>query len=114
MPGYWDANGNYVSGDVQVRDRLLRIMESGPNGSPSNGKIDITGTAEQSLILNGAPVYLQNVGDSKVYMDNKPGVTSDKWEIMPRMRAGPITARDRLYFMGAGPTTLKFLFVGGT
>lgn len=113
MPGYWDANGNYVSGDVQVRDRLLRIMDSGPSGSSSNGKIVIDGTSEQSLVLNGAPVYLQNVGDAKVYMGNKPGVTADNWEIMPRMRAGPITSKDRLYFLGAGATTLKYLFVGG-
>ena len=115
MPGKWDpSSGEYISNETQVRDRLLRIMDTGPNGTAANGKIDITGTNEQFLVVNGAMVYLHNVGDAKIYMDNKTGVNSDKWEIMPRMRAGPITARDRMYFMGAGPTTLKFLFVGGT
>lgn len=114
MPGGWDpSSGQYISTETQVRDRLLRIMDTGPNGTAANGKIDITGTGEQSLVVNGAMVYLQNVGDNRVYMDGKTGVNADKWEILPRMRVGPITAKDKLFFFGAGASTLKFLFVGG-
>lgn len=113
MPTTWDPDtGLPVEGTVIVRDKVLRIADTSPDGTAANGKITIDGTTEQSITVNGKMLYLQNVGDNKVYMDNKTGVTADKWEIPVRGRVGPITAQSKLYFLGAGATTLKFLFVG--
>ncbi len=112
MSTTWDPDtGLPVERTTIVRDRILRIADTAPDGV-TNGKIVLDGTAEQSLKISGKIVYLQNVGDNKVYMDNKTGVNADKWELPVRGKAGPITATDKMYFNSAGPTTLKYIFVG--
>lgn len=113
MPSTWDKDGKLVDGNFVVIDRILRIEDvAGDGTAKTNGKISIDGVTEQSIEVNGKTLYLQNVGDNKIYMDSKAGVNADKWEIMPRGRLGPITAKDKLYFLGAGVSTLKYLFVG--
>ncbi|MEW4371780.1 hypothetical protein [Paenibacillus kandeliae] len=113
MPTTWDPDtGLPVEGTVIVRDKILRIADSLPDGGTVNGKLAVDNTTEQSLVVNGKIIYLQNVGDNKVYMHNKTGVSEDHWEIPVRGKAGPITATGKLFFKGAGATTLKYIFVG--
>ncbi len=108
----WDRDtGEPINGTTIVRDRILRIADTAPE-NVTNGKIVLDGTTEQSLKISGKIVYLQNVGANILYMDNKTGVNADKWELNVRGKAGPITATDRMYFNSAGPTTLKYIFVG--
>ena len=138
MPSYWDENGNMIDqrvgivggveatlspdttvnvGNIPLRQQVYengyRILEEGPNKSSANGKITIDGSTEQSIQVSGMALYLQNVGDAKVYMDSKPGVNADKWEIVPGRIAGPFSATDKLYFKGAAATVLKYIFVSG-
>lgn len=117
MPGGWGPDGKWYD-ELKVYDRTLRILDTGPpngnNNGAANSSIPIDGTNEQSLLVSGGLVYVQNIGNATVYMDVKTGVNDTKWEILPRMRLGPLSAVDRLFFKGAGATTLKYIFVGGS
>lgn len=69
-------------------------------------------TDEGNVDLAGKTAYLHNAGTAKIYIDNKTGVTSDKWELSPGEKQGPLTGH--MYYVGAANTTLKILYIDFT
>lgn len=78
-------------------------------------------TSESNIDTKGETCYIQNVGASIVYIDVVTGVDSTKWQIAVGERSGPWTARTgsgttadtKLYMIGAGASTLNFIFLEG-
>lgn len=67
----------------------------------TEGNTDIFGT-----------VYLHNAGSNIVYIDKTTGVSSSKWELAAGEKFGPL-ALQKLYYIGAGASTLKILYLEG-
>lgn len=77
--------------------------------------------SESNIDTKGETCYIQNVGSNIVYIDVVTGVDNTKWQIAPGERSGPWTARtpttasaasdSKFYLIGAGVSTLNFIFL---
>lgn len=72
--------------------------------------ISIT-TDEGNSDINNT-VYLHNAGVNTVYIDIYTGVDNTKWELEAGEKLGPLSIQ-KLYFVGAGVSTLKVLHLRG-
>lgn len=85
------------------------ITKNGGYKIASQTKIDVT-TSEGNYDINGQTVLLQNTGAAIIYIDNQTGVDNTKFEIPAATASGPWVFSEKVYFKGAGSTTLKILF----
>lgn len=69
------------------------------------------GIVEDHTEINST-VHIHNAGANTAYIDINPGVTTDKWDITPGEKIGPLSIKT-LYHIGTAETTLKLLYLKG-